>query len=250
MENTPQETKRIAIIPPISFPIIIGCALIVSTLIGAVAFYRVRSFDNAVSVTGSATKEVTADKVRWVSVITRQTRVSMLKTSYAQMDADLAAVNAFLKQKGIQDSQLVVSPVSMDEVYDQNNGVGEKQYTLRQTFIINSDDVPGITNIAKNTNTLIDQGVIFSTQSLEYYYSKLPEERVALLGDALVDAKARAQKLAESTGKSVGTLKSASSGVVQVTSANSLEVSDYGAYDTSQIEKQIMVTVKASFTLK
>jgi hypothetical protein len=29
----------------------------------------------------------------------------------------------------------------------------------------------------------------------------------------------------------------------------SSDVSDYGSYDTSQIEKEVMVTVKASFTL-
>jgi hypothetical protein len=51
-------------------------------------------------------------------------------------------------------------------------------------------------------------------------------------------------------GKKVGQLKSASSGVVQVMSANSLDISDYGSYDTSKIEKNIMLTVKATFTLK
>jgi hypothetical protein len=56
--------------------------------------------------------------------------------------------------------------------------------------------------------------------------------------------------LAESSGKKVGQLKSASSGVVQVLSANSLDVSDYGSYDTSKVDKNIMLTVKASFTLE
>ena len=107
-----------------------------------------------------------------------------------------------------------------------------------------------ISEIAKNINPLIEKGVVFSTQSLEYTYTKLPEERVEMLSSAVKDAKARASKLAESSGKSVGQLKSASSGVVQVMSANSLDISDYGSYDTSKIEKNIMLTVKASFTLK
>ena len=51
-------------------------------------------------------------------------------------------------------------------------------------------------------------------------------------------------------GKKIGVLKSASSGVVQVMAQNSVEVSDYGMYDTSKIEKEIMVTVKASFEIK
>jgi uncharacterized protein len=137
----------------------------------------------------------------------------------------------------------------MDQNYDQAQGA-ERTYTLRQTIEVNSADVNSITEIAKNINPIIEKGVIFSTQSLEYTYTKLPDERVLMLGDAVKDAKARASKLAESSGKKVGQLKSSSSGVVQVMSANSLDVSDYGSYDTSKIEKNIMITVKASFTLK
>jgi hypothetical protein len=91
---------------------------------------------------------------------------------------------------------------------------------------------------------------MFATNSVEYYYSKLPEARVELLASAVNDAKARAEQLALAGGKKIGVLKSASSGVVQVMSENSVEVSDYGMYDTSKINKEIMVTVKASFEIR
>lgn len=228
---------------------ILGLAIIVSTLIGAYAFYQIRSFDNTLTVTGSTSKAVTSDHVKWVGTITRNVKISTLKQGYSEMATDLTNVQAFLRSKNIPAEQVVVSPVFMDQNWDQKQGE-ERSYTLRQTIEINSPDVNGITQVANNTNELIDKGVIFATQSLEYTYTKLPEERVAMLGDAVKDAKARASSLAESSGKTVGQLKSASSGVVQVMSANSLDVSDYGSYDTSKIEKNIMVTVKASFTLK
>ena len=85
---------------------------------------------------------------------------------------------------------------------------------------------------------------------MEYYYSKLPEARVELLANAVADSKARAEQLAKAGGKAIGPLQSASSGVVQVMAPNSVEVSDYGMYDTSSINKEIMVTVKASFEIK
>lgn len=227
----------------------IGVALIISTIIATYTFYRIRSFDNTLTVTGSATKQVTSDHVKWVGVINHIVKVSGLKAGYANMASDLANVQAFLKDKNISPDQIVISPVFMDQNYDQPQGA-EKTYTLRQTIDINSSDVSGITEIAKNIGPLIEKGVIFSTQSLEYTYTKLAEERVALLSDAIKDAKARASKLASSSGKNVGQLKSASSGVVQVLSANSLDVSDYGSYDTSKVDKNIMLTVKASFTLE
>ena len=229
--------------------LLIALAIIISTAIGAYTFYQIRSFDNTLTVTGSATKQVTSDHVKWVGVINHIAKASTLKAGYTDMSRDLEAVKAFLKEKNLADDQIVISPVFMDQNYDQNQGA-ERSYTLRQTIDVNSSDVNGVANIAKNISPLIEKGVIFSTQSLEYTYSKLAEERVAMLADAIQDAKARASKLAESSGKSVGQLKSASSGVVQVMSANSLDVSDYGSYDTSKVEKNIMITVKASFTLK
>jgi hypothetical protein len=71
-----------------------------------------------------------------------------------------------------------------------------------------------------------------------------------MLTEAIKDAKARAEKIANSSGKRVGVIKSASMGVVQVLSPNSVDVSDYGTYDTSTINKEVMVTVKALFTIK
>jgi hypothetical protein len=226
---------------------ILGLAIIISTFIGAYAYYQVRSFDNTLTVTGSTSKAVTSDHVRWVGSISRIVDLDTLKTGYTDMANDLSVVQSFLKDKNIPSDQIIISAVSMEQNYDNNSA---KTYTLRQTIEVNSSDVNGITEIAKNINPIIEKGVIFSTQSLEYTYTKLPDERVAMLADAIKDAKARAAQLAQSSGKSVGQLKSASSGVVQVMSANSLDVSDYGSYDTSQIEKNIMITVKASFTLK
>ena len=228
---------------------ILGIAIIASTAIGAYAFYQIRSFDDALTVTGSATKEVTSDHVKWVGVISHIVKASAIKQGYSDMASDLAQVKAFLKTNNIQDDQVVISPIFMDQNYDQNQAA-ERSYNLHQSIDVDSGDVNGISDIAKNINPLIEKGVMFSTQSLEYTYTKLPDERVALLSDAVKDAKARAEKLAESSGKTVGQLKCASSGVVQVMSVNSLDVSDSGSYDTSQIQKTIMLTVKAAFTLK
>lgn len=233
-------------------PAIVGLAIIVATTIGAYSFYLVRSFDNALSVTGSAKTSITSDRVKWGAQITRTVYESQLKFGYNQLAQDKLAVEKFLKDQGIKDEDLIESAVFMDQMYDYNpQGVQrERQYTLRQTFEINSTDVLGVTKIAKNTGALINQGILFSTYTLEYSYSKLADLRVSLLADAIKDAKARAAQIATASGKNVGQLKSASSGVVQVLSRDSVEVSDYGTYDTSKIEKDIMVTVRASFTLR
>jgi len=39
-------------------------------------------------------------------------------------------------------------------------------------------------------------------------------------------------------------------GVFQVTSVNSTEISDYGYFDTSAIQKKVTAVVRASFSIK
>ena len=232
----------------VTFGLILGLSLIISTGLGVFAFYKIRSVDY-ISTTGSAKKAVVSDKVKWTSSITRQVSVSTVKDGYAKMDIDLKEVKDFFTANGIPAENLSISPVFMNEIWDNNNQT-EKKYNLVQNFEVQSSDVQKIDALAKNTNSLINKGVLFSTNSLEYYYSKLPAVRVKLLANAVADAKARAEQLAIAGDKKIGVLKSASSGVVQVMAPNSVEVSDYGMYDTSKIEKEIMVTVKASFEIK
>ena len=235
----------------ILLPIITGVCLIISATIWALAYYN-KDSSNSLSVTGSASKEVVSDSAKFSGNFSRIVKVSNLKSGYTQIAQDLTIVKQFLKDQGIDDKNVTISTVSMFENYNYNNNntQAEKEYTISQTVEVSSSDINQITSLAQKTQDLINKGVIFSTNAVEYYYAKLPELRVSLLSDAIKDAQARAQKMAEATGKSVGSLKSAASGVVQVLPANSLEVSDYGTYDTSKVNKNVMVTVKASFNLR
>jgi hypothetical protein len=234
----------------ILLPTIMGVCLIISATIWATAYYN-KDSSNSLSVTGSASKEVVSDSAKFSGSFSRIIKISNLKSGYDQMASDLKIVKNFLKAQGMDDKDVTISTVSMNENYNYNNGnQTEKEYILNQQVEVSSSDVNKITSLAQNTQELINSGIIFSTNPVEYYYTKLPDLRVSLLSDAIKDAKARAEKMAEATGKKVGDLKSAASGVVQVLSSNSLEVSDYGTYDTSKINKNVMVTVRAAFGLK
>jgi hypothetical protein len=85
---------------------------------------------------------------------------------------------------------------------------------------------------------------------LELTYSKLDELRVTLLSHAIEDATKRAEAIAQDSGRSIGVLRNASSGVVQVLPQGGVEISDYGMYDTTSMHKDVMVTVRATFSLK
>jgi len=233
------------------FPTILGLSILLSTIIFSWAFYQSRYSSDSLSVTGSASKEVVSDNAKFSGSFSRVVKQTALKTGYEQMNSDLSIVKDYLRSKGIDESKVIINNVSMNENYYYDKNVQtEKEYTLSQQVEVSLNDIEKITSLAQDTKIIINKGVIFSTNPVEYYYTKLPELRVSLLSDAIKDAEARAEKMAESTGKKIGNLKSAASGVVQVLSANSLDVSDYGSYDTSKINKKVMVTVKASFGIK
>ena len=104
-------------------------------------------------------------------------------------------------------------------------------------------EVDKVLSVAEKIYSLVPEGVNITASNLEFYYSKLPELRVSLLNDAMIDAKQRATMIAKSTGRRVGKVKSAKMGVVQVMAPNTIQISDYGTYNTESREKEVMITV-------
>lgn len=229
--------------------LVLGLSLIIGASVVSLTVYNAKKLNDTLSVIGSTKQKVTSDSVKWRSNFFRNVLMTDLKGGYAQMAKDEKAITKFLIDNGVKKEEIVVTSVTMSEVY-KYEASAPKEYTLGQMVEVNSPDIQKINDLTKKIQPLIDQGILFSTQSIEYYTSKLPELRVSLLADAIKDAKARAEKIAESSGKQVGAIQSANMGVVQVLTPNSVDVSDYGNYDTSSVEKEVMVSVRAVFRLK
>lgn len=229
--------------------VILGGALIIAVIVGGIFYTTKSTGSNTLTVTGSAKMQVNADNVIWRSSISRSVYASELKTGYAQMSSDVKLVQAFMNNQGIPETAITITPITVNEEWNQDTNA-PKRYTLRQNIEVKSEDVNGLTVIAKKVDILVEQGVFYQTDSVEYYYSKLNEARVNLLTDAISDAQSRAQAMAKSSGSRVGKLASASSGVVQVLSRGAIDNGEYGQYDTSKIEKDISVTVRATFKVK
>lgn len=228
---------------------ILGLAFIIASFIAGYTFYSIRSLDNVLVVTGSAKESVKADNVKWSINVNRVVPEYSVASAYSEVTSNVAKVKQYLLKNGVTETELSVSPVFSDDYWSgKDNGV--RQINVRQTITITSKDVGRIKTISENLNVLAQQGVIFSPSAPEYYVSNLPELRVSLIGKAVIDARSRAESIAKSTGQSVGKLKGASSGVVQVLQQNSNDVSDYGQYDSSTIDKDVTVSVRATFTVR
>lgn len=235
--------------------VIFGLFLVAAVAVGGYSFYLARGLSNTVSVTGSAERMVTSDIVKWNANFSRTVPESQVREGYGQMKKDLDAVKAYLKENGIAESQVTVRPVYLNPMYDYDKYSGSSKmtgYQLQQMIIIESaGEIKKITDLSQEAPAaLAGKGLLFSTQNLEYYYSKFADLKVEMLTDATKNAAERAKRIAESTGAGLGRLQSASMGVFQVTSVNSQEVADYGYFDSSSIEKKVTAVVRAAFSLK
>ncbi len=228
---------------------VLGLGIITAASIGAYAFYHVRALDNTLSVTGSATQNVKADAAKWSVSVTRSTYESSVASTQARVSADAQTVVNFFNLAHIPEDKILVSPVSVDQDYNSDANA-PRRYSIHEQITVSSDDPQLVDRLSKDIGSLAGKGILVSANQPEYYVTTLPQIRVALIGQAVTDAKARAMQIASSTGQTVGALKSASSGVVQVMAPNSVDISDYGSYDTSTIDKQVMVTARAIFLLK
>ena len=123
-------------------------------------------------------------------------------------------------------------------------------YSLRQQLEVRSNDVDKIAQIAREATELINQDILIESNAPQYYYTQLGDLKIEMLGESAKDAKTRAERIASSTGNSIGTVRSAKMGVLQITAADSTEVSDYGISDTSSIDKDITAVVNISFAVE
>jgi len=238
---------------PYFYPaVVLGVAFIIAALVAGLFLKNLRASGNMLTSTGSAKMHVMSDSVKFSGSVLRYGTQYELPSGYREIAADVEKVKTFLLAQGIAPEEFMITPVVLSEQYQygEANIDQPKRYELRQTVTVNSKDIAKVTKLAEHVDELAYQGLLFQSFGVEYFYSGLAEARVALLGDALKDAKARVTEIAHAAGSRVGKLDSASSGVVQVVSQNSIDVADYGTYDTSTIEKDIMVTVRATFNIR
>ena len=118
---------------------------------------------------------------------------------------------------------------------------------MQQSLFVVSTDVDKLEKLALNPSGVLSKGLVLQSTYLEYHSTKLSDLKRELLADATRDARRRAEEIAMTSGMSIATMSSARAGVFQITETYSTEVTDYGVYNTSTREKDITVTVNATF---
>lgn len=245
----------------VAFGVLISLAWVVSSFVLAHGLASINTH-NAISVTGTAERMVISDAGKWNFILAKQSTPEAYGYTAKQLkDAQVTTVK-YLTSHGVDEKSITVSPITSTVVCQSQNqvmydGAGRQQcsgtfmYSLIQTIIVESDNVQLVKELSLDAPSALSLlGVQVQTVSVDFFYSKLASIRAELLEEASKNAKERAQAIAKSTGNRVGSVTDASQGIFQVTQKNSTEVSDYGSYDTSTVDKKITAIVRASFEVR
>ena len=230
----------------------LAVGLVLSSIIFGWFYSTAKRGDEAITVTGSAKRRITSDLVIWSAGVSSQ--AAQLNEAYRGLSDNIPKIKQYLAGKGIPDDQMTVSAISTTTIKRRDADGNETSeitgYSLSQQIGVRSSDVQKISQIAREATELINQGILIDSNAPQYYYTKIGDLKIEMLGEASKDAKERAERIASSTGNSIGSVRSAKMGVLQIMAADSTDVSDSGTYDTSTIEKDMTAVVNISFAVR
>lgn len=196
------------------------------------------------------TKDFVSDEIYWSGNFAA--KAMNAKDAYNLITADKAKVKQFFLTKGFKETEIIFSGVNFDKSYrtvtieDENNTTKSESifdgYTATQTISFSSKKNPElmkkIETVIDQTAELINSGIQFNPNQVQYTYSDLPSLKHDLIEKATQDAKERAQKIVKTGKGDMGKLKDASMGVFQITGKGSVEEDSYGGTnDTSSKDK-------------
>jgi hypothetical protein len=229
----------------------LAVALVLSSIVMAWAITQNKKSDQTITVTGSARKRIKSDLVLWRAGVSYQG--SQPQEAYKSLTDGISRIKQYLISKGIPAEQITISSITSTTLHGKDNDGNETSeitgYSLRQEAQVRSNDVDKIEKVAREATELINQGILLESGAPEYYYTKIADLKIEMLAEAAKDAKVRAEQVAKSTGSGIGSVRQARMGVMQITGADSNEVSGEGINDTSSLEKDITAVVNVGFAV-
>ena len=230
---------------------ILGIALVLCSVIFVSAWKSNYSSNQTITVTGSAKKDIISDLGILRGAITVEAPTA--ESAYQELIGQKPILIAYLASNGFPEKEIEFFTMNSYPIYEmspagyQTNKI--RAYNYSQRIEIKSNDVNKIKSISLEIPSLIEKGVSFNVEMPEYHYTKIADVKIEIQAEAAKDAMNRASRIALSTGRELGPMRSARMGVIQITPRLSNQISDYGVNDLSSIEKEITAVVTASFEI-
>src|SRR5699024_1245812 len=235
--------------------IILGIAWVITISIAAKAYNTKYKAQQTISVTGSAQKNFESDIIKWTAQFARKS--TDISQASAWLREDRQAVKDFLNQQGIQPDDIIFNAVNINREYDYNydaNGNSNRVFTgyaLRQSVVIESNELDVVEQAAREISSLLSQGIELTSNEPQFYYSNLESLKLDLIKEASENAYHRANNIASQSQSKVKGLQQADLGIFQITGQNEEESYYYGgSFNTRSHYKTAHITVRSKYELK
>ena len=231
---------------------ILGGSFLLGVIIFVLTWKSNYNSNQVINVTGSAKREIVSD----LGVIkgTVSVESTTAEGAYKELKRQMPLLIDYLASKGFPKDKIDLQTIHSYPLYQMGtNGYSTniiRAYNYSQRFQFNSTDVQKIKEVSLDLPSVVERGVNLQLDMPEYHYTKIADLKIEIQAEAAKDAKNRAEKIAQATGREIGTLRDARMGVIQITPRLSNQVSDYGINDLSSIDKEITAVVNASFVIK
>ena len=215
--------------------IIIGVCLLVGFSIGGYFIgkggARFKSETRTVTVKGLVEKEVKADQAVWTLRFRRASED--LKDGHAKISADRETALAFLKNQGFKDEEISRQPTrTLDKLareYGQTQATERLRYVVTSSLVVTSANVDLVTKALGATEELLKAGVLLDGQegpaNPRYVITTFNALRPQLLADATKNARLTAQQFASDSGATIGKIRSANQGAIQIFGTDGMDES-------------------------
>lgn len=243
---------------------LLGCLVALGLIVGGWALgaqiKAAKLGDRYVSVRGLAERTVKSDLAIWP--LNYSEAGNDLPSLYSRVESDKKIILQFLTQQGIQSPEIELGIVNV--VDNQANEIKGKQslhrYVVSQQITVQTTRVDQVASAAQKTASLIQQGIVLSQSNfnggLTYKFNGLNSIKPDMITEATRNARAAAERFAQDSGSSVGTIRDASQGVFSILAANSGVPADsdgsgsFGNEADSSLMKTVRVVTQVDYFLE
>ena len=206
----------------LSSAIVMSIAIIVLGSMLPVAVKDFRAFDRTVTVKGLCEREVEADKVIWP--INYRVARNDLSDLTAKMESNRKTIVQFLKDGGIDESEITFSAPKISDKYSQEYvGTDNRRfrYISQNVITVSTEKVSKVQPLTTRVQELLKAGVIVSSENywddnIQYLFEGLNEIKPDMIHEATANARVAAEQFATDSDSKIGKIKTASQGTFSI----------------------------------
>lgn len=206
----------------LSSAIVMSIAIIVLGSMLPIAVKDFRAFDRTVTVKGLCEREVEADKVIWP--INYRVASNDLSDLTAKMESNRRTIVQFLKDGGINESEITFSAPKISDKYSQEYvGTDNRRfrYISQNVITVSTEKVSKVQPLTTRVQELLKAGVIVSSENywddnIQYLFEGLNEIKPDMIHEATANARVAAEQFATDSDSKIGKIKTASQGTFSI----------------------------------